>query len=258
MKHKRKGMSRKLFIVLTITLVVVGLAGYFIFKQIEHYALENTLPNFDYWQNHKSDQLPVSVNLIHGGSPYKGKNAITPHTGAHIEFGDDYKTWPRGGNAPQNYPPIYAVADGFIDTVENTFKVLKNDRYGIRLAIAKDVDFDYSIEPFVKEPSTDFYKKFILVKEGQHVKKGQVIAYMYIPPISVSTHIHFDLRRGSQFMAPAIFDKQTVEQFYIHWGSYGRDGGGPNRQGVSIPACMGYRLTAAENPFGTGSTDCLN
>jgi hypothetical protein len=58
------------------------------------------------------------------------------------------------------------------------------------------------------EPSKDFYKKFILVREGQRVRKGDVIAYLYTPPKVSHCHIHFHLmvdgRKG--FLAPAIFE----------------------------------------------------
>jgi hypothetical protein len=44
------------------------------------------------------------------------------------------------------------------------------------------------------EPSKGFYKKFILVREGQRVRKGDVIAYQYLPPSSGDAcHIHFHL-----------------------------------------------------------------
>ena len=32
------------------------------------------------------------------------------------------------------------------------------------------------------EPSEGFYKKFLLVHEGQRVRKGDVSAYLYTPP----------------------------------------------------------------------------
>jgi len=219
---------------------------------------DSSLPDISYFLTHKSDQFLVDMAVVNGGHPYKGTRAITPHTGAHVLFVDDENTWPKGGTAPQDYPPIYAVADGVVDHVDETFSVPPNDRYGIDLTIAKGVDFGYSIEPFVKEPSAGFYKTFLRVKTGDQVKKGQIIAYMYLPPgLNGGTHIHFDLSKNNQFMAPAIFTPAIVQAFHDRWGGFGYDGASPTSSGTPIPVCMGYMLSAAENPFGTGAVDCL-
>ncbi|MBI2588584.1 hypothetical protein HYW35_00005, partial [Candidatus Saccharibacteria bacterium] len=72
------------------------------------------LPDISYFKSHPTDQFIVDFDVIGSGHPYKGKRAITPHTGGHVNFEDMYKKWPRGGTAHSNYPPIYAVADGVI------------------------------------------------------------------------------------------------------------------------------------------------
>jgi len=51
-----------------------------------------------------------------------------------------YKNWPQGGAAPKNYPPIYAVADGYVSRITKSFRVGVNDRYGINLAVARQGD----------------------------------------------------------------------------------------------------------------------
>jgi len=201
------------------------------------------------------------MDVVKGGHPYKGELAATPHTGAHVHYDDDYLTWPKGGTAPSNYPPIYAVADGIVTHIEKSFHVGSNDRYGINLAIAQDGatrwEFEYSIEPMTPEPSPGFYAGFMLVKEGDHVKKGQVIAYMYTPPKANGTHIHFELMpgNGGHFAAPAIFTRDIVQQFHDHWAGFGLDG--ERGAGAPMAACMGWKLAAEENPFGTGAVDCL-
>jgi hypothetical protein len=74
-----------------------------------------------------------------------------------------------------------------------------NDRYGVELMFAKDKTgaacrFCYSIEPMCPEPSEGFYKKFLLVEQGQKVRKGDVIAYLYtLPSSDDGCHIHFHL-----------------------------------------------------------------
>lgn len=260
-KQKQNLFSRKRFILLAAFFAVVCcVAVFLIVRAYNDYLIQKSLPDISYFKTHKSDQFLVDMDVVKGGSPYMGKRAVNPHTGGHVVFGDDYSSWPKGGNAPQDYPPIYAVADGVITGIENKFDVGNSDKYHINLAIAKGVIFEYSIEPFIKEPADGFYKKFIDVKLGQRVKKGQVIAHMYLPKnISTGgTHIHFDLRKGGKFMAPAIFTPQIDQEFHDLWGNFGTDGRGAGGQGTPIPVCMGWKLSSAENPYGNDAVDCLN
>lgn len=77
---------------------------------------------------------------------------------------------------------------------------------------------------------------------------------MYMPNgPNNGTHIHFDLRdtKVNGFMAPAIFTPSIVQAFHDRWGGFGIDGTTP------MPACMGWKLAADENPFGTGAVDTL-
>ncbi|MBT6498153.1 MAG: hypothetical protein HOL01_26865, partial [Planctomycetaceae bacterium] len=133
-------------------------------------------------------------------------------------------------------------------------------RYGIGLTFAtrdgRPVDMHYSIEPFIDPGDDKFYDKFILVQPGQKVRKGDVIARMYIPAnkrLAEKSHIHFNLMGGKQrsFMAPAIFNKRVVQRFHATWGNRGTDAT------AAIPPCMGYRLTPGENPFENKSEDAL-
>ena len=106
----------------------------------------------------------------------------------------------------------------------------------------------------VAEPSDGFYKRFILVQQGQQVRKGDVIAYMYTPPEGRGIHVHFHVRiDGSQgFYAPAIFSSDVVKEFHARCDGFRQANGG-----VEIPPCMGYRIRADENPFGTGAKERL-
>lgn len=220
-----------------------------------------SLPDIHYFQAHPTDQFIVNYDVIGSGHPYKGKGAVTPHYGGHVNFEKMYQNWPQGGAAPSNYPPIYAVADGVAGRITKSFRVGNNDRYGINIIIAKDGDanweFEYSIEPMLPEPSPDFYLPFMLVKEGNSVKKGQVIGYMYLPHTDNNSHIHFELinTKTQQFAAPAIFTPVVVKAFYDHWANQGFDSDGGRAN--PIPICMGWKLAAEENPFSTGALDCL-
>jgi hypothetical protein len=53
------------------------------------------------------------------------------------------------------------------------------------------------------------------------------------------------------FLAPAVFTPEVVRRFHAKWSGFGRDDGQP------MPPCMGYRLGAEENPFGTGVREQL-
>ena len=227
------------------------------------------LPDIATFAEHKSNRFVVDLDVVRTGHPYKGTAAQRPHSGGHIYFKIPEK--PISAMDVKAFPAIYAVADGYVARLDEYFKLrpvfiralgrkIANRRYGVTLAIAtkggKEVHFHYSIEPMIDPGDEDFYKPFLLVKRGQRVKKGQVIARMYIPPrrdLAQNTHIHFNLidtgRR--QFMAPAIFTDAISKQFHATWGQRGFDGQ------MRIPPCMGFRLSPPENPFGTGPKDAL-
>jgi murein DD-endopeptidase MepM/ murein hydrolase activator NlpD len=217
------------------------------------------LPNLADFQTNRSDRFLVDLQYVSAGHPFKGRRAQQPHQGAHIHSDNSTNDWPKGGSAVSNYPAIYAVADGYVDRVDYSFKVGTNDRYGVSIAFAKEkgtvYSFCYGIEPMIPEPAPDFYRRYMLVSEGHRVKKGDILAYMYLPPgARGGSHIHFHIQahNGGAFLAPAIFTDELVGSFHSRWNGFGRDGA------TSIPACMGYLLEAEENPFRTGAVDVLN
>ena len=218
-----------------------------------------SLPDISFFQEHSSDRFLVDLDDFTSGHPFKGVNSMQPHAGAHINFDNSDKRWPRGGQEPANYPVIYAVADGVISRVDFRFgQKGGNDRYGLDLTFAgdrkgKQYRLCYSIEPMISEPSVGFYRQFLVVQEGQRVRKGDVVAYMYCPPGVKDVHIHFHMTMDGkkEFLAPTIFGSDVVRQFHAKWGGFGRDGDTP------MPPCMGYRIGAEENPFGTGAKERL-
>ena len=227
------------------------------------------LPDISSFEQNATNRFVVDPDQVRAGHPYKGTDANQPHTGAHIYF--RIPDEPISERDVQSFPAIYAVADGFVSRVDEYFRQretfsrtlrrpVANCRYGVTLAIAVKeaaaVNFHYSIEPMIDPENPEFYRPFILVQRGQQVKKGDVIARMYIPPqteFARNTHIHFNLMETGrrQFMAPMIFTERINQQFHATWGSRGMDGGD------RIPPCMGYRVSGPENPFGTGAKDRL-
>ena len=258
-------MKKILFMVLIIALTSVVMQS--CKEESEPVQTQNTddtnlpntdLPDIQQFKTNPSDRFLVDIQTIIAGHPFKGKRANTPHQGAHTHWDNTHNAWPQGGTLPSNYPAIYAVADGYINRIDYTFPLGAADRYGIDLTFAGNDSsvylFCYGIEPGVPEPSVDFYKQFIRVTLGQHVEKGDTIAYMYLPASAdIGCHIHFHVLQMNRnnFLAPAIFKSDVVDSFYTKWGRFGNDGATP------MPSCMGYMLDADENPYGNGQVDVL-
>jgi hypothetical protein len=213
------------------------------------------LPDISSFLTRPSDRFLVDLDEITGGHPFKGADSPSPHVGAHVHFDNTNDRWSKGNGEPSKFPAIYAVAGGTIERLSTHFPLSGgNHRCGFDLAFAHDRSgatywFSYSIEPMTSEPSEGFYKRFILVHDGQWVRKGDVIAYLYTPPKVDGCHVHFHLMVDGKkgFLAPAIFTQEIVQRFHDRCHGFRE-----HNDGIPIPPCMGYRLTAEENPFGTG------
>ena len=217
------------------------------------------LPEISTFRTKPSDRFLVDIKEITRGHPFLGSDSPRPHAGGHVHFDNTGNRWPKGKDEPASYPAIYALADGVVSRIDTHFANGGNDRYGLDLTFAKDKTgsacrFCYSIEPMAPEPSEGFYNKFILVRKGQKVRKGDVVAYLYTPPKVAGCHIHFHLMVDGKndFLAPAIFDQKIVNSFHEQCDGFRWSNGGK-----AIPPCMGYRIGAKENPFGSGAKDAL-
>ena len=235
----------------------------------QRHQVIGSLPSIKDFHKRPSDRFLVDLEVVRRGHPYKGRRAERPHIGGHVYF--DVQNISGSTKTIQKSPVIYAVADGIITRIDYSFRLremfepalgkqVANRRYGIGLTFAREgntgVTFHYSIEPFIDPETTNFYDQFILVKLGQQVKKGQVIARMYIPEnqkLAEKTHIHFNLIRegGGGFISPSIFDQKIVQEFHRRWNLF------PNDPDAPIPSCMGYMLEADENPFERKVVDSL-
>ena len=235
----------------------------------QRHQVIGSLPSIKDFHKRPSDRFLVDLEVVRRGHPYKGRRAERPHTGGHVYF--DVQDISGSTKTIQKSPVIYAVADGIITRIDYSFRLremfetalgkqVANRRYGIGLTFAREgntgVTFHYSIEPFIDPETTNFYDQFILVKLGQQVKKGQVIARMYIPEnqkLAEKTHIHFNLIREGRggFISPSIFDQKIVQEFHRRGNLFPYDPDAP------IPSCMGYMLEADENPFERKVVDSL-
>ena len=248
---------------------------------------EKSLPNITYFAKNKSDRFLVDFEDIVAGHPYVGARSPRPHNDAQVYFSN---TDPRWVNAkkPSDYPPIYAVADGYINLPQLSFYNVVDHSdsdpawwhvaYGFTLKIAQDnnnyVEFIYQMEPYmipdiIGKPK-DFFKQFILVKNGQFVKKGDILGYMYVPSFNemvgskgASSHIAFSLiKQPRTVFVPAIFSEEVVKQFadiYRNpkegWDS--KSFGFDWKRARGLPDGMGWMLSGEENPFGSNILDVL-
>jgi len=248
---------------------------------------EKSLPNIAYFAKNKSDRFLVDFEDIVAGHPYVGARSPRPHNDAQVYFSN---TDPRWVNAkkPSDYPPIYAVADGYINLPQLSFYNVVDHSdsdpawwhvaYGFTLKIAQEnnnyVEFIYQMEPYmipdiIGKPK-DFFKQFILVKNGQFVKKGDILGYMYVPSFNemvgsegASSHIAFSLiKQPRTVFVPAIFSEEVVSKFadiYRNpkegWDS--KSFGFDWKRGRGLPDGMGWMLSGEENPFGSNILDVL-
>lgn len=251
----RSLFSSKSLAVHAVTVVALALFG----CSPPAVSTDAKLPDLFSFLTKPSDRFLVDIKELTRGHPFLGVDSPRPHAGGHVHFDNSDNLWPKGKDEPANYPAIYAVADGVVSRIDTHFANGTNDRYGLDLTFATDrtgsaCRFCYSIEPMAPEPSEGFYKKFILVSEGQKVRKGDVIAYLFTPPKIGGCHIHFHLmidgRKG--FFAPAIFTPELAKAFHEKCNGFRWSNGGK-----AIPPCMGYHIGAEENPFGSGAKDQL-
>ncbi len=223
------------------------------------------LPLLSTFEKNLSSAFPVDFSKALLTIPYLGANSKAPHAGLHVHWTNTSGIWTNAGGKDHvtNYPAVRAFEDGFIDLVTNLYTMQTTNgqghqRYGVILAFARTasgrpVMADYSLEPLINEPSPHFYESFIKVHQGQKVKKGDIIAYLYIPPTSTGgTHVHFNLVSDNQQMTPSVFTPEVVKAFSSKYldASY-------LKSGATMPACIGYGISAAENPFENKPVDCL-
>lgn len=231
-------------------------------------AERRQLPDIATFLKEPSQQFLIDWKYVRTGSPYLGLRAGRPHTGAHVYFANHAEE--RTVQKPESYPAIYAVADGIVTRIDEAFRLrpvyfqhlgkeVSNVRYGLGLVFAaqggEPVTFHYSIEPMIDPSHPDFYKPFLHVTPGQKVRRGEIVAHMYIPDdknAAQNTHIHFNLlsSRGD-FQSPSIFDAETARRFAATWDQ------SRLREDWPLPPNMGARLDAKENPFTTGPLDAL-
>jgi hypothetical protein len=243
------------------------------------HAVSKNLPDINYFAVNKSDRFIVDFEDIVAAHPYVGERSPRPHNDAQIYFSNTDTRW-RDASKPSEYPPIYAVADGYINMPTNGFYNVvdhSNDSlpwwhvaYVFTLKIAQQngevIDFLYQMEPYMipelTGKSKDFYKQFLLVENGQYVQKGDVLGYMYVPSFDEmigaktgSSHIAFSLiKQPETVLVPAIFNEEIIEKFASIYrnpteGWSSKSFGSDWNRGRGLPDAMGWMVSGKENPF---------
>ena len=246
------------------------------------YQKSNTkysLPELSDFATNKSDRFFVDFKDIIAGHPFVGSRSPKPHNDAQVYFSNTDQRW-LNANQPSDYPPIYAVADGYISIPSKaTYNIVEHKNanppwwhvaYGFTLQIATQnadvVEFMYQMEPYMipelAGKSKDFYKNFIIVKNGQFVSKGDILGYMYVPSLQEmvgsklgSSHIAFSLiKQPSTVYIPAIFNQEVVKQFANIYrnpteGWESKSFGMDWNRARGLPDAMGWMISGSENPF---------
>lgn len=139
---------------------------------------KNTL----WFQNHTPNRWPVPdpFKFVRPGKP--GKRDLTPGFGNRINPISGMAEFHTGIDVDGDLgEPIYAVADGLV--------TISKDYYG---------GYGHLVEIQHRRDSGTIKTRYAhnsenLVKEGEWVKRGQVIAYMGSTGYSTGPHIHFEL-----------------------------------------------------------------
>ena len=248
-------------------------------------AISGPLPELATFRENPSDRFLVDTATVNDGHLFRGEGAAKPHRGAHVYFDPSaFERYAQSGRV-EDLPAVYAVADGVVARVDLSFvQNTGNTRYGLLLDFAtrdgERVNMNYSIEPFLNPGDADFYRPFLRVAQGQAVRKGEVIAYVYSSMEAVSAecegarctpsgnnaHIHFELNASGHKMSPSIFSADVMAQVHQAMSVSGMRNhdcaSGRECEDGAYEACaqaggLGYALSAAENPFATEAVQCL-
>ncbi len=146
-----------------------------------------------------SEQMAALFHSIPNGSPveYKG---ITSKFGYRVHPVLGSRELHRGSDlrADMN-TPVYATANGVVEYSGNH----KESGYG-RLVI---LDHNYGFKSFFG------HLKKIVVKSGQYVTKGELIAYSGNSGMSNGPHLHYEIRFVQRALNPFWFIKWNVENY---------------------------------------------
>lgn len=206
------------------------------------------LPDIATFATTPSDQFLLNtadlLAKVPRAHPYKGAGQSCAHAGAHLHF--------TNTGAPYEVP-VYSPVGGTISTIKHCFDLGNgNDSFQILIQFAtyqgSAVKLVLSFEPFggrLCGTNPNFYDQYILVKEGQAVTKGDLIAKMSKTNSGNNdAHIHFHLSTASGHMhCPNIFSSGVVNDFAKTYGT-------ETCSGTAFPATFCYLPATGEDLTG--------
>ena len=152
-----------------------------------------------------------------------GKRSPRPHNDAQVYFSNTDPRW-REATKPSDFPPLYAVADGIIELAQGNgsyYNVVDHSdsdppwwhsAYLFKLQFAQNngnvVSFLYQMEGYVIKDDMNFFKDYLLVENGQVVKKGDILGYMYVPTLEEMV----GTMQGSSHIAFALMEKRGTSK----------------------------------------------
>ena len=249
----------------------------------------NNLPDVKEFIKNKSDRFIVDFDDIVAAHPYVGSRSPKPHNDLQVYFSNSDPRW-LNATKPSDYPPIYAVADGVIQMASGNFSLYNvvdhsnsdppwwHSAYLFKLQFAQNngniVSFLYQMEGYVIKEDRNFFADYLLVKDGQTVKKGDILGYMYVPTFDEmvgsmqgSSHIAFGIMekmgpQEEQEKVPSMFTNEIIDEFSNlarnpreGWESksYGNDWS----RGRGLPNLIGWMIGPEEHMFGGDYLDAV-
>ena len=247
------------------------------------------LPDVKEFIENKSDRFIVDFEDIVAAHPYVGSRSPKPHNDLQVYFSNSDPRWVNA-TKPSDYPPIYAVADGVIQLAQGNFSLYNvvdhsdsappwwHSAYLFKLQFAQNngniVSFLYQMEGYVIKEDRNFFADYLLVKDGQSVKKGDILGYMYVPTFDEmvgsmqgSSHIAFAIMekmgpQEEQEKVPSMFTSEIIDEFSNlsrnpteGWEStsYGNDWS----RGRGLPNLIGWMIGPEEHMFGGEYLDAV-
>ena len=249
----------------------------------------NNLPDVKEFIKNKSDRFIVDFDDIVAAHPYVGSRSPKPHNDLQVYFSNSDPRW-LNATKPSDYPPIYAVADGVIQMASGNFSLYNvvdhsnsdppwwHSAYLFKLQFAQNngniVSFLYQMEGYVIKEDRNFFADYLLVEDGQTVKKGDILGYMYVPTFDEmvgsmqgSSHIAFAIMekmgpQEEQEKVPSMFTNEIIDEFSNlarnpreGWESksYGNDWS----RGRGLPNLIGWMIGPEEHMFGGDYLDAV-
>ena len=122
------------------------------------------------------------------GLPIKGEADVTSEFGMRMDPRNKQKRFHRGIDIRAKMrTPIYATANGTVSTTE-----FSDEGYGTKLVIDHADGYQ----------TTFAHMDDIVVKEGEMVKKGELIGYTGNSGQSLGPHLHYEIQKDGKYVDP--------------------------------------------------------